>query len=206
MAGNESNKFVNFVFGLVVGVGASFLYIRFGIELPAAAGIGQRITSQAIVKTAEFELFNAGNSPLVRHRALAVILANQPEKFLEIDQAINYRFLNEFIQRHRDGSPLNVPVIVNESDKGVTTISRSKVGTTVVDAGAVAGIPTISRPNGSDFVTRALMQQKYPEASHEIIEFLVTHPETRARSTQVGRQASLPKVLQLPEVESGTQR
>jgi hypothetical protein len=206
MAGNESNPFFNFVAGLLIGVGASFLYIRFGIELPAAAGIGQRITSEAIVKTAEFELFNASNSPLVRHRALAVILANRPETFLEIDQAINYRFLNEFIQRHRAGFPLDGPVIVNEPATGLTTISRSKVGTTVVDSGAIAGIPTVRRANESDFVTRAILQQKYPEASRETIEFLVAHPETRANPAQVGRQASLPNLLQLPSAESSTRR
>ncbi len=75
MGSGESNPILNFVIGLVVGVGMAFLYIRFGIELPAAMGVGQRITSEVIVKTAEFELFNSSNPALVRHRALAVILA-----------------------------------------------------------------------------------------------------------------------------------
>ena len=134
----ESNPFFNFVIGLLIGVGASFLYIRFGIQLPAAAGVGQRITSEAIVKTAELQLFDASNPPLVRHRALAMILANEPEKFLAIDRAINHRFLNEFLRQHQSGFSLNGPVILDDNPSTLKTISRSRIGTTMIGSGETA--------------------------------------------------------------------
>lgn len=190
----ESNRFFNFVIGLLIGVGAAFLYIRFGIELPAAAGVGQRITSEAIVKTAELQLFNPSNSPLVRHRALAVILANEPEKFLAIDQAINHRFLSEYLRQHQAGFPQNGPVVLEPNSDHLSTISRSKVGTTMLHSSAISETPSIGVAKRPNFVTQALLRQKYPDASSEIIEFLVAHPELRSKSQPVGRQASLPGI------------
>ena len=72
MSGSESNPILNFLIGLFIGVAGTFLYVRFGIELPSMGGVGQRLTSQAIVKTAEYELYNSNNSAIVRRRALAV--------------------------------------------------------------------------------------------------------------------------------------
>ena len=191
----ESNPFANFVIGLLIGVGASFLYIRFGIEMPAAIGVGQRITSEAIVKTAELELFNNSNPPLVRHRALAMILANKPETFLEVDRAIGHRFLNEFLRQHQTGYPLNGPVVVNPPNEDPLTISPSMVGTTVINAG-VLGSSGIRVANKSPSILRAMLQQKYPDASDEVIDFLVANPETHSQSDQTGRRAALPNELQ----------
>ena len=188
---SESNPFLNFVIGLLIGVGASFLYIRFGIQLPAAAGVGQRITSEAIVKTAELQLFDASNPPLVRHRALAMILAHEPEKFLAIDRAINHRFLNEFLRQHQTGFGLNGPIVLDQNPTSLKTISRSKLGTTLIGSNEKAAV-TLGGTAAPNYLTKALLQQKYPDASADTIDFLAAHPELRSSPIQTGRQATLP--------------
>ncbi len=164
--------------------------------MPSAIGVGQRITSEAIVKTAELELFNNSNSLLVRHRALAMILANKPDVFLEVDQAIGHRFLNEFVRRH--GSMDATPGSLAETSHGkrLPTIAPSKVGTTVIQAGTVIGSPKIGVAKQSNFIVEPLLRQKYPGITPETVDFLVAHPEIQIPAIQIGRQAALPGTLQ----------
>lgn len=193
----DSNPLANFAIGLLLGVGASFLYIRFGIEMPSAIGVGQRITSEAIVKTAELELYNSRNPPLVRHRALAMILANKPDVFLEVDEAIGHRFLNEFVRRHGSTDMRNKALISGDNlDSQLQTISPSKVGTTVIQAGTVLGSPVIGVAGKSNVVAESMLRQTYPDVTDETIKFLRAHPDIQVPSIQLGREASLPNMLQ----------
>ena len=193
----ESNRFLNFAGGLLLGVGVCFLYVRFGIQMPAAIGVGQRITSEAIVKTAEFELLNESNSHLVRHRALAMILAQKPETFLEVDQAINNRFLGEYLRQHYDKRISNEPLVSNGLNKQPLTINPSKVGTSFVNSGTVLGTPPVGVAAKPDFVLDAMLRQKYPAATDEVINFLIKHPELRGPANQPDRQVILKSGLQI---------
>lgn len=95
----ESNPVWKFVFGLMVGVALSWAYVRFAFTLPGILGWTGKVSSEAIVITAEAQLYDPQATVDVRKRALAVIVGQKPNLFLEIDAALDNRFYEEALRR-----------------------------------------------------------------------------------------------------------
>ena len=100
MAQDNSGSLTKFFLGVGVGVTMSFVYVRFGISgLPGILGLGQKLTENAVVSTAEFDLYAAETDPAVRYRALAVVVANKPELFIHFDQATGGQIMEEALRQ-----------------------------------------------------------------------------------------------------------
>ena len=180
MSGRDGveSQFGKFLVGLVVGVVATFVYIRFGVELPGAAGVGQRITTEAIVKTAEFEFHNTANDPIVRRRALAVILANRPDEFLQIDAEIGNQFFDAYLRQSKVKNRVGTNVFDSQSERfGYGTPTLAKFGNQTVNLVGVADANRIPDLKKQTSLRGVLIASMYPDASSEVIDFLVRHPE-----------------------------
>jgi hypothetical protein len=95
----ESNPVWKFVCGVMIGVVLSWAYVRFGFTLPGILGWTGKVSSEAIVMTAEGTLYDPHATADVRKRALAVIVGQKPSLFLEIDAALDNRFYEEALRR-----------------------------------------------------------------------------------------------------------
>jgi len=95
----ESNPLWKFVGGMLLGMGFAYLYVRFDYSLPSVLQLGSKISSEAVVTTAEIDLYDPKAPPDVRHRALAVVISQKPELFVEIDEAIGNQFFEEILRR-----------------------------------------------------------------------------------------------------------
>lgn len=170
----ESDRVLKFFFGLVSGILLTILYIRFGFELPGIVGVEQRVVSAEVVKTAELDLLNSNASTSARQRALAVVLANQPEKFVEIDSAIGNKFMAEYLRQH-NALPLHssiAPEVIGPVPSIEQLVAETQNKT--IGKGLVVGT-SISRP--SRIEKEREFRSEYPDASEETILFLVDHPE-----------------------------
>lgn len=95
----ESDPIWKFVFGLLIGVVLSWAYVRFGFTLPGILGWTGKVSSEAIVMTAESTLYDPQATIDERKRALAVIVGQRPALFLEVDQVLNNGFYEEALRR-----------------------------------------------------------------------------------------------------------
>ena len=185
MSSSEESAVWKFVCGLVTGVVLTFLYVRFGIQAPGAIGLGQKLTTEAVVKTAEMDLYNARQPPIVRRRALAVVLANRPELFLEVDQRINNTFFNAFLQHTQrqdqpgriDADAIGTTRLIGSSGSGTfqsVRLDSQSIHSLVRDPSGKPigiGIPTSS-------ILEGRLRKQFPEASEEVIRFLADNHRT----------------------------
>lgn len=95
----ESNPLWKLLGGVVFGVVLTWLYVRFGFELPGIARLGQKVAAEAVVTTAEVDLYDPAAPLENRQRALAMVISEKPELFLEIDESIGGRFFHEAMRR-----------------------------------------------------------------------------------------------------------
>ena len=177
--GNESDRVLRFLFGLVCGVVLTILYVRFGFPLPGLIGLEQQLISKSVVKTAETDLLNPHADIKVRQRALAVVLANEPETFVEIDSAIGNQFMSEYLKRNNTNpyqiaipSPTVNDIMPSLEQLVQQTKSKPIGGGLVLDKSNNIMLPSRGE---SEIDLRA----KYRDASDETIQFLLKHPELR---------------------------
>jgi len=85
--------------GMVAGVLLTYAYVRFGYSLPWIVQAGGKMTSEAMVATAEIDLYDPVASDDVRHRALAIVVGLKPELFIDVDDAIGNQFFEEVLRR-----------------------------------------------------------------------------------------------------------
>ena len=95
----ERSPIWKFLGGLALGVGLTYAYVRFGYSLPSVLKLGEKVKSNAIVTTADVDLYDHKAPLEVRQRALAVVVGQQPELFIEIDNATNHVFLEDVLRR-----------------------------------------------------------------------------------------------------------
>ena len=74
--------------GVVIGVSLSWAYVQFGATLPYNLGWAGNDASDAVLVTAERKLYDPNAEVDVRKRALADMIGQQPDLFLEIDAAL----------------------------------------------------------------------------------------------------------------------
>ncbi len=197
MSQNESSSFGRFLFGLFAGVVLTVLYVRFGFVLPGALGWEQKVISKAIVTAAEMDLYNPNSHPMVQRRALAIVLANKPETFLEIDAAIGNRFFNEFMRRKADRKSQ----LIRSQSTGIDLALKqpnlakylsNKSGST--DEKTIKNSLLIGQIRDDKFLHNFL-RLRYPDASDEVLSFLVKHPEITDHLRLTERTTKLPGVL-----------
>ncbi len=199
MSNQEGERFWKFLLGMITGMVLTFLYVRFGFEMPGPLGLEQKLISRAVVTTAEFDLYNSSASDLTRRRALAIVLANQPDLFLEVDAAIENRFFQEFLRRHSPDEyrsprlPLG-PESVIAGQPAVRFGVRPPVATPVS--------PRPTRPTVSGQVIGTLPAlglappgTRFPDASEEVLDWLPGPPDLPGTGGSPGpadRSAAVP--------------
>lgn len=88
-----------FIVGVLFGVVLTYLYVRFGYQLPGVARLPATLSAEAIVATAESTLYDVNAPPENRRRALAVIVGQRPELFVDVNDQLDDRFYDEVIRR-----------------------------------------------------------------------------------------------------------
>ena len=100
MSNPESpNPIWKLISGAVIGIVLTWAYVRFGYKLPGIAQIGATVTSEAAIATAEAQFYDPAADVAARKRALATIIANQPELLIELDDAVGNRLFDELLRR-----------------------------------------------------------------------------------------------------------
>ncbi len=97
---SDAFSIAKFLGGLVLGVVMTYAYTRFRWEMPALVQVPATVTSSVISVTADSDLYNWELPFEVRQRAAAVILGQNPERFIELDNATDHVLLYE-MQRQR---------------------------------------------------------------------------------------------------------
>lgn len=102
MAASESDTFSigKFLGGLAVGVALTYAYTRYRWEMPAVVQLPATVTSSVISATADSDLHNWDLPFEVRQRAAAVILGQNPDRFIALDNATDHVLMHE-MQRQR---------------------------------------------------------------------------------------------------------
>ncbi|MCA9074077.1 MAG: hypothetical protein KDA93_03520 [Planctomycetaceae bacterium] len=102
MAASESDGFSigKFLGGLVVGVALTYAYTRYRWEMPAVVQLPATVTSSVISATADSDLYNWDLPFEVRQRAAAIIIGQNPDRFIELDNATDHVLMHE-MQRQR---------------------------------------------------------------------------------------------------------
>lgn len=95
MAQREPDSVVRFLIGVGVGIAITWGYVRFGFELPGIADLPGQVMSGAISMTADADLENWELPLEARQRAAAVVFAQNPDRLIEIDNALDHAVLNE---------------------------------------------------------------------------------------------------------------
>jgi len=95
MAQKEPDSVGRFLIGVGVGIAITWGYVRFGFELPGIADLPGKVTSAAISMTADADLENWELPLEGRQRAAAVVFAQNPDRLIEIDNALDHAVLNE---------------------------------------------------------------------------------------------------------------
>ena len=98
MAQSESDPFWKFLTGLLVGVGMTWGYVRFGFQLPGVVGLPGKVTSAAISVTADADLENWDLPLRSRQRAAAVILGQNPDQLIALDESLDHAILSEMLR------------------------------------------------------------------------------------------------------------
>ncbi len=96
----DAPSIVKFLGGLLLGVVLTYAYTRYRWELPAMVQVPAKVTSSVISATADSDLYNWELPFEVRQRAAAVILGQNPDQFIELDNATDHVLLYE-MQRQR---------------------------------------------------------------------------------------------------------
>ena len=99
MADTESSSFAKYVGAVVFGIAITYAYVHFGYEPPPALQIAGKAKSEAIVATAEFDLYSPVADDNMRQRAMAVVLGQQPELLIELNQELDNQILFELLRR-----------------------------------------------------------------------------------------------------------
>ena len=68
-------------------------------DIPDVVQLPGKITEAAVVTTAEIDLYDPRAAPEVRRRALAVVMSQNPELFVEIDHKLGGRLMEETLRR-----------------------------------------------------------------------------------------------------------
>ena len=95
----DSGSIGKFLVGMLAGVALTGLYVRFGYKLPGILGLGKKLSENAIVTTAEIDLYDHEQAEDVRKRALAVVIGQRPELFMELDASGGNRIYEEVLRR-----------------------------------------------------------------------------------------------------------
>ncbi len=102
MTSSDSDVFSlgKFLGGLAVGVVLTYAYTRYRWEMPAVVQLPATVTSSVISATADSDLYNWDLPFEVRQRAAAIILGQNPDRFVELDNATDHVLMYE-MQRQR---------------------------------------------------------------------------------------------------------
>lgn len=98
-AREESNPLGKLIVGVLIGVGITYAYVRFGYKPPAVVQLAENVTDKAIVSTATISLYSPSATDLERKRALAVYLGKEPNVLLDIDRKLNGAIMTEVLRR-----------------------------------------------------------------------------------------------------------
>lgn len=99
MAAEESNPLGKLIVGVLIGMGLSYAYVRFGYKPPAVVQIAENVTDSAIASTATMTLYSPSVTDAERRRALALYLSKEPETLIDIDRAMNGAVMQEVLRR-----------------------------------------------------------------------------------------------------------
>ncbi len=97
---SDAGTFLKFMGGLGLGIAMTYAYTRYQWEMPAVVRLPAMVTSATISATADSDLYNWDLPFEARQRAAAVIIGQNPDKFIELDNATGHVLLNE-MQRQR---------------------------------------------------------------------------------------------------------
>ncbi|MEZ6054056.1 MAG: hypothetical protein R3C02_22110 [Planctomycetaceae bacterium] len=102
MTSSQSDSFSigKFLGGLAVGVVLTYAYTRYRWEMPAVVRLPATVTSSVISATADSDLYNWDLPFETRQRAAAVILGQNPDRFIELDNATDHVLMRE-MERQR---------------------------------------------------------------------------------------------------------
>lgn len=96
---DDSPSVMRFIGGVFFGVVMTLGYVRYAWTMPDVAQLPGKITEAAVVTTAEIDLYDPRAAPEVRRRALAVVMSQNPELFVEIDHELGGRLMEETLRR-----------------------------------------------------------------------------------------------------------
>ena len=99
MAAERPGSFSRYVVGVVFGIAMTYAYVRFGYALPGLVQLGSTVASEAVVSTAEIDLYDYGADIEIRQRALAVVLGQRAELLIEIDNELDHQILEEVLRK-----------------------------------------------------------------------------------------------------------
>lgn len=99
MGDTESSSFAKYFGAVVFGITITYAYVHFGYQPPVAFQLAGKATSEAIVTTAEVDLYNPSAEDSIRQRAMAVVLGQQPELLIELNQELDNQILFELLRR-----------------------------------------------------------------------------------------------------------
>lgn len=96
---NEASSIGKYIAAMLCGVVLTFLYVRFGYNMPGVVQLGSKVASEAVVTTAEVDLYNSKAPHKVRQRAMAIVVGQRPDLFIDVDDAIGNQFFEEVLRR-----------------------------------------------------------------------------------------------------------
>ncbi len=96
---SDSGTFLKFLGGLGLGIVMTYAYTRYQWEMPAVVRLPAMVTSATISATADSDLYNWDLPFEVRQRAAAVIIGQNPDRFIELDNATDHVLLNEMVRQ-----------------------------------------------------------------------------------------------------------
>ncbi|MFK7819768.1 MAG: hypothetical protein AB8G99_13695 [Planctomycetaceae bacterium] len=99
MDAQEPNPLGKLILGVLIGVGITYAYVRFGYKPPAVVQLAANVTDKAVSATATETLYSPSATVQERTRALAVYLGKEPEELIDINQSLNGRIMNEALRR-----------------------------------------------------------------------------------------------------------
>lgn len=99
MAAEESNPLGKLIVGVMIGVGITYAYVRFGYKPPAVVQLAETVTDKAVASTATASLYSATATDQERSRALAVYLGKEPDVLIDVDRELDGRIMKEVLRR-----------------------------------------------------------------------------------------------------------
>jgi len=96
---SEASSIGKYVAAMLCGIVLTALYVRFGYTAPTVVQLGSKVAAEVVVTTAEVDLYDSKAPHEVRQRALAIVVGQRPDLFVEVDDAIGNQFFEEVLRR-----------------------------------------------------------------------------------------------------------